>query len=95
MFPGHKADVQEETIDEIVEAQEDVASTYLIEVLSSRQTLKFSEVVDMLTAKLSIRLRETNVKDICVALEKRGRIKKTWGPVNKKPKDRDLIRLTE
>jgi hypothetical protein len=67
--------------------------TYLLEVLSSRQTLKFSEAVDMLLQAFI--LRETNVKDICVALEKRGRIEKTWGPVNKKPKDTDLIRLTE
>ena len=93
MFPGHEADVQEETIDEVVEAQIDLASTYLLELLSSQQTLKFSEVVDMLLQAFI--LRETNVKDICVALEKRGRIEKTWGPVNKKPKDRDLIRLTE
>jgi hypothetical protein len=91
LFAGHEADVQEETIDGIVEAQKVLASAHLLEVLSSRQSLKFTQVVDVLLQVFI--LRETNVKDICVALEKDGRIEKTWGPGSKKPKDVDLIKL--
>jgi three-Cys-motif partner protein len=92
MFSGHEADVQEETIDEIVEAQKTLAATYLLEFLSNGHALKFSQVVDILLQ--SFILRETNVKDICVTLEKERRIEKTWGPGNKKPHDTDLVRLT-
>jgi hypothetical protein len=74
-----------------VEAQKGLAATYLLEVLSNGHALKFSQVVDVLLQ--SFILRETNVKDICVALEKEGRIEKTWGQGNKKPHDTDLIRL--
>lgn len=91
MFSGHEADVQEETIDGIVKAQERLASAYLLEVLSNEHTLPFSQVVDVLLQ--AFMLRETNVKDICVALEKEGRIDRTWGPGNRKPQDADLVRL--
>lgn len=91
MFPGHEADVQEESIDEIVEAQKVLASTYLLGVLSKRKSLKFSTVADMLLQAFII--RETNVKDICVALAKGGRIERTWGAGSKKPKDSDSIQL--
>jgi hypothetical protein len=38
-------------------------------------------------------LRETNVKDICVALAKAGRIENTWGNGNRKPRDETVIKL--
>jgi hypothetical protein len=81
----------QESIDEIVEAQEAAASNYLLEILSSTQSLKFSQVMDVLLQAFI--LRETNVKDICVDLEKNGRIERTWGTGNRKPKDTDLIKL--
>lgn len=91
MFSGYKADAQEETIDEIVEAQKIIASAYLLEILSSRKSLKFTQVVDALLPVLI--LRETDVKNICVDLEKDGQIEKTWGSGNRKPKDADFIKL--
>jgi three-Cys-motif partner protein len=91
MFSGHEADVQEETIDQIVEAQKTLASAHLLEILSNQNSLKFSRVVHILLQAFI--LRETNVKDICVDLEKENRIDKTWGRMNKKPKDSDLITL--
>ena len=38
-------------------------------------------------------LRETNVKDICVDLAKNGKIENTWGKGNRKPHDKDRIKL--
>jgi hypothetical protein len=40
-------------------------------------------------------LRETNVKDICVALAKAGTIENTWGKGNRKPHEEAMIRLTD
>jgi hypothetical protein len=33
------------------------------------------------------------VKDICVELARAGKIENTWGGGNRKPKDRDIIKL--
>jgi len=38
-------------------------------------------------------LRETNVKDICVALAKAGKIENTWEGGNRKPRDDTIIQL--
>ena len=37
--------------------------------------------------------RETTVKDICVELAKRGKLKNTWGSGNRKPRDDTIIKL--
>jgi hypothetical protein len=52
---------------------------------------QFSQVVaGLLQAYM---LRETNIKDLCVALAKAGIIENTWGSGNRKPTDGSPIRL--
>ena len=92
LFPGHDASVQEATIEEIVSEQKVLASKYLVDALSEQPSPTFESVVFRLIQRFM--LRETNVKDICVALAKNGKIEKTWGARNRKPKASDLIKLT-
>lgn len=89
LFAGHHANVQEATIDEIVDDQKALASDALMRVLSESGSIAFQDVVSQLLQ--AHMLRETNIKDICVDLAKAGRIKNTWGGGNRKPKDGDLI----
>ena len=85
------AKVQEATIDEIVEDQMSLASTELSTILSTAKVLPFPTVLASLLQPYM--LRETNVKDICVALAKVGKIENTWGAGNRKPRDENMIRL--
>ena len=91
LFPGHEAEVQEATIDEIVDEQKALASADLMAVLSQHGTLTFANVLVRLLQ--AFMLRETNVKDICVDLAKVGKIENTWGGGNRKPRDTDTIKL--
>jgi three-Cys-motif partner protein len=91
LFPGHQADVQEATIDEIVAEQMTRASADLVATLQHCGPLPFSGVVvRMLQIYM---LRETNVKDICVDLAKAGKIENTWGAGNRKPRDENMIKM--
>ena len=92
LFAVHHADVKEATIDSIVDEQTSLAKERLLTVLARGQ-LKFSQVVEGLLK--SFMLRETNVKDICVALAKDGRIENSWGGGNRKPVDDSIIRLVK
>ena len=92
LFAGHHAEIQEATIDEIVVEQAEMASSELIELLTPYGVPFSIIVVTLLQAYM---LRETNVKDICVALAKSGKIENSWGGGNRKPRDPDLIRLKE
>jgi three-Cys-motif partner protein len=93
LFSGVEADVQELSIDEIVEEQKAAASDDLVAVLKQFGGLPFSRVwIILLQAYM---LRVTNIKDICVELAKAGRIKNSWGSGNRKPRDDDLIELTD
>lgn len=90
LFRGLEADVQELSIDDIVEQQKLLATEDLLETLKDFG-LDFSLVwTSLLQAHM---LRVTNVKDICVALAKAGKIENTWGGGNRKPRDEDIIRL--
>ena len=91
LFTDHEAAVREATIDEIVDEQKIKASVDLIDTLNRYGAFPFSRVVaGLLQAYM---LRETNVKDICVALAREGRIEMTWGGGGRKPKAGDVIRL--
>ena len=91
LFSQHSAEVREATIDRLVEEQKALAQERLVVELS-RGPLKFARVVDgLLTAFM---LRETNVKDICVALAKEAKIENSWSTVSRKPTDTSIIRLT-
>jgi three-Cys-motif partner protein len=92
LFASFHAEMREATIDAIVEEHKERASGRLLTVLERRGLLKFTQVVDGLLR--SFMLRETNVKDICVALAKEGKIENSWGGGNRKPKDDCIIRLT-
>jgi three-Cys-motif partner protein len=92
LFPGIEANVQELSIDDIVEEQKISATNDLLEMLQDF-SLEFSLVW---TAMLqSYMLRLTNVKDICVELAKIGKIENTWGGGNRKPRDEDVIKLSK
>ena len=91
MFSEHHATIKETSIDEIVEEQVKLASTALIESLARKDNVRFDRIlVELLEPYM---LRETNVKDICVALAKAGKIENTWGRGNRKPHDASKIRL--
>lgn len=91
MFAGHQAKLQELTIDDIVVEQAATASAELLEILSEAKSLSFPTVLGCLLQPYM--LRETNVKDICVALAKAGKIENTWGNGNRKPRNEHTIKL--
>jgi len=92
LFAGMEGDVQELSIDEIVEEHKAMASEDLLALLKELGPMKFSRVWALLLEPYMLRV--TNVKDICVALAKAGKIESTWGGGNRKPRDEDLIELT-
>lgn len=91
LFPGHQAEVQQATIDDIVFEQKKSASPDLMAMLLRSGPIQFSSVVARLLQAYV--LRETNVKDICVELAKAGKIENTWGSGNRKPRDESIIKL--
>jgi three-Cys-motif partner protein len=92
LFATFHAEVREATIDGIVEEHKIKAGDRLLADLA-RAPLKFSQIVDGLLK--GFMLRETNVKDVCVALAKEGKIENTWGGGSYKPKDNTVIKLTK
>jgi hypothetical protein len=91
MYAGYRAELKESTIDEIVSEQKTLATVRLLEALSQRGPLEFSQVVGGLLEPFM--LRETNVKDICIDLARTDKIENTWGGGNRKPRDKDTIKL--
>jgi three-Cys-motif partner protein len=91
LFTGHDAEARETTFEEFVEEQKALASADLMIALSQQSSMRFAVVVDRLLQ--AFMLRETNVKDICVDIAKAGRIERTWGEGNRKPRDADMIKL--
>jgi len=91
LFLGLDADVQETTIDEIVEEQKALASHEVLNILHEFGPISFSELWEMILR--AYMLRVTNVKDICVDLAKSGAIEQPWGGGARKPRDQDAIKL--
>ena len=91
MFAEHEGEVREATIEEIVEEQKKLASIDLIDHLAKYGPTAFARVVTRLLQPFM--LRETNVKDVCVALAKSGQIENTWGGGNRKPREIDIIKV--
>jgi three-Cys-motif partner protein len=89
LFSGLDADIQETTIDEIVEEQKALASHDILKFLGELGPIPFSKVWPIILQ--AYMLRVTNVKDICVDLAKVGKIDNTWGGGTRKPRDQDLI----
>ena len=90
MFAEHHGEVNEATVDQIVEIHKSLAAADLVAALANGP-MPFSSVVERLLR--TYMLRETNVKDICVALSKEGKIENSWGGGNRKPSDASVIRL--
>ena len=93
LFPGHDAEIQEETIERMVAEQKAAASAHLLDILSEESSLEFTSIVLRLLRRYP--LRETNVKDVCVALARMRKIENSWGGGNRKPKDGDNIKITK
>ena len=91
LFRDFDADVQETTIDEIVEEQKALAAQETLKMLRERGSRSFVNIWE--TILRGHMLRVTNVKDICVHLAKAGLIENTWGGGNRKPQDQDTIKL--
>lgn len=91
MFAGYQAQMNEATIDEIVLEQKSAAKSQALNLLSKYGPLEFYQIVSALLEPFM--LRETNVKDLCVDLAKAGDIENTWGSGNRKPGQKDVIRL--
>lgn len=91
LFADFQADVEAASIETIVGEQKAVASSRLLAVVSECGQQSFSDLIDLILQ--AFMLRETNVKDICVALAREGKIDNTWGTGNRKPSDDSIIRL--
>ena len=92
MFAGHQASVEEASVDEIIEEQCALASAQLVDIISNEGSLRFDGVLAHLLE--NYKLRETNIKDLCVMLARQGRIENTWGRGNHKPRNDSTIRLS-
>ena len=91
LFSGVDADIQETTIDEVVEEQKASASHDVLAILREFGPISFSGLWEIILQ--AYMLRVTNVKDICVDLAKSGAIEQPWGGGTRKPRDEDVIRL--
>ena len=91
LFPGFAAEMQEAKLEDLVEDQKRLATTDLLATLKSSGPFPFADVVAGLLQAYMI--RETDIKDICVALAAAGKIENTWGKKPRKPKDRDIVKL--
>ncbi|MBI1774400.1 MAG: three-Cys-motif partner protein TcmP [Proteobacteria bacterium] len=91
LFAGLSAEMEEATIEQIVENDKARAADDLIATLSSQGPTRFAAIVAQLLQ--THRLRETNIKDICVALAKAGTIENSWGGGNRKPGEGHVLKL--
>src|SRR5882757_965967 len=82
LFTGIEADIQETTIDEIVDEQKALAARDALNILREFGPISFSGLWEILLQ--AHMLRVTDVKDICVELAKSGAIERTWGGGNRK-----------
>lgn len=92
MFVDHEADIQEATVDGTVKSDMALAGPQIVAIVQ-RGPVKFCDVAGAVME--TFMLRETNVKNICVALAKEGKIENTWGGGNRKPDDASIIRLAK
>lgn len=91
LFPGFAAETEEAKLEDIVEDQKRLAASDLLATLKANGPFPFADVVAGLLQAYMI--RETDVRDICVALAGAGKIENTWGKKPRKPKDGDIVKL--
>ncbi len=82
--------MSEASIEELVAVQRVLAKARLLELIDASGPLPFERLVGVLLEEFMI--RETDVKDICVELEKAGQLDRTWGLGNRKPDKGTIIR---
>jgi three-Cys-motif partner protein len=90
LFAGVDAAVQCERVDDFVTAEKNAAKTFILDMLRARP--RYFEDVYVAVLERFV-LRVTNVKDVCVLLARENLIENTWGGGNRKPRDKDLIKL--
>lgn len=91
MFAGEHIDAQGDTVDDIVERQKAEAGCVALDLIrANADGMPFEELADLILQRFM--LRETNVKDVCLDLGKKGLIERTWGSGVQKPKDGVVIR---
>lgn len=92
LFPGYQADAHEDSFEKLADDQRAAAQARLITILKNVGPSSFEKLVEWLLEPNMV--RETTVKDICVALAKSGLIDDTWSPADKrKPQNNSTIRL--
>lgn len=91
LFGDFEANRKEATITELVEGQAALAKDRLLQLLIASPSIAFTSVVDVLLQEFM--LRETNVKDVCVALAAEGKIENSWGARPRKPNDQTIVHL--
>jgi three-Cys-motif partner protein len=89
LFAGADANVQEETMDDIIKEQKALASEDLLAILRKLGPMRFSHLWTALLQPYMLRV--TNIKDICINLATIGKIENTWGDGNRKPHDDTMI----
>ena len=92
LFADFDAAQKGASIDDLVDEQKALANEMLLEMLSTAPGgIAFVGILDaMLQAFM---LRETNVKDVCVELAKKGKVENTWGTGGRKPTAHTVIKL--
>jgi three-Cys-motif partner protein len=90
LFSAFEADLQEASIESVVEGQKRLAMAQLAILLKSGP-LQFARVADILMQ--AFMLRETNVKDLCVEMSRLNVITNTWGSGVRKPQTDSVIQL--
>jgi three-Cys-motif partner protein len=93
LFIDHEAEIQEASIDCDVKGEMQQAIPIALNALRHRGPLKFSEIAGMLMEKHM--LREPNIKNMIVQLERDGKLENTWGSGNRKPQESTVIRLAK
>jgi three-Cys-motif partner protein len=92
LFADFEAAQKEASIDEIVDEQKALATEMLLDMLSTASGgIVFVGIIAALLQ--AFMLRETNVKDMCVELAKKGKIENTWRTGGRKPTDHTVIKL--
>jgi three-Cys-motif partner protein len=92
LFADFEAAQKEASIDDLVDEQKALAKEMLLDMLSTASGgIVFVGILDAILQ--AFMLRETNVKDMCVELAKKGKIENTWSAGGRKPTDHTVIKL--
>lgn len=91
LFSEFSVDNQEAEFEKIIAEQRLLAANELLMTLRLKGPMLFTDVVSDLLQTYMI--RETDVKNICLDLDRDGKIQNTWGKRPNKPKENNIIEL--